>query len=285
MSGNEDNWFPVLTGALLAQKKWSTKTRLAYYYGIKSWHEFSREIQETCRMPPRPTAVVGWLQWQVEQGYSRRTIGVHLTALSWASAWSTSSENSNILLIDDPLIRAWRRVHRRPSRAVKRDAVAPTLDEIGELVQACYVQRQRAGKRRNAVIAARDRAMILLTYYGALRKSEISKLTFGDVVVLKRGLELTFGSGETLILWPQEDVRLCPVDAWRRWINVYASAYASALPSACAFSSVDPSGAISGRPISYHSIRKIFENRCRDAGIRNLNPDLMRIGKQLCTET
>lgn len=78
-----------------------------------------------------------------------------------------------------------------------------------------------------SIIGTRDSAMILSGWFGALRRSEISKLRIGDVSITERGAELTLitpkgnQSGDETVNIPRIPSRICPVSALETWLSRY----------------------------------------------------------------
>jgi integrase len=81
----------------------------------------------------------------------------------------------------------------------------------------------RACRGKNAT---RNRALLLVLWCGALRRSELAALTVGDVAFTDGGVELTVrlsktdvdGQGHTLALPSSADAKACPVQALRAWL-------------------------------------------------------------------
>ena len=77
-------------------------------------------------------------------------------------------------------------------------------------------------------LAARHRAMLLLGFGAALRRSELVALAIGDVTVESRGLSVLVrrgktdqhGRGRTLAIWANpRDPAFCPVTAFEAWMR------------------------------------------------------------------
>lgn len=277
-------WLPLAVAALkTATNQWSANTRIAYSAGIRSWHDWCREWGEPCELPPRIEAVVAWLHWMAEVGqFSRSTILLRLSGLAWADQWARMVPGTDVpSIVHHPLIRAWRRGHaRKPSRAVCHSrALPPSRDELRSLVDGCMVQRVRTGQSRTPATSARDRAMILMLYFGAMRKSELIALRVGDVRTSPRGIEIEFcrsktdqtGQGEIRAILPQSEAIMCAVHAWTTWIELYQPSS----PECPAFVATYR-GQLTSRAFSYQTVDSLLNSRCKDAGIRLISPHQLR---------
>jgi integrase len=121
---------------------------------------------------------------------------------------------------------------------------------------------------------------VLLLYFGAMRKSELAALRVGDVATVSRGIEVTFvrsktdqtGKGEVRAILPQAEAMMCAVHAWHAWLEHYRPPS----PSAPAFVAFARDGTLTPKPLAYQSIDGVITCRCKDAGIRNISPHLLR---------
>jgi len=101
-----------------------------------------------------------------------------------------------------------------------RQKEALTLD----LLRAALLTLQRD---RNALKATRDRALLLLGFAGAFRRSELAALDVGDLRFDRRGLTVTLRRSKTDQVGAGRDVAipvvnvesLCPVRAMREWLE------------------------------------------------------------------
>lgn len=74
----------------------------------------------------------------------------------------------------------------------------------------------------------RDRALLLIGFVGALRRSEIVALTFDDIKFVKEGIEIHLGKsktdqegkGEILPIPYGSNIETCPVRAMQDWLEV-----------------------------------------------------------------
>lgn len=111
-------------------------------------------------------------------------------------------------------------------------------------------------------LGLRNRAMLLIGYGGALRRSELVALNVGDVVeVPERGLKLLVrrsktdqrGDGEEVAIWSATDPDFCPVHAWHAWMAVReAVSEDDAL-----FCGVLKNGRLTGRRLSDKAVERL----------------------------
>jgi len=279
----DEAWYPLALGALLTiSSQWTPNTKLAYQAGMRSWHDWARDYGEPSSMPPRPAAVLAWLHWMAGEGYARSTIYLRLNGLAWADRWCRSVPGDEpYSLLHHPQIKAWKRGFSKQSPLRVRDPMPPTQDELKAIVSACLKARPRKGPYRTPLIASRDRALILLGYYGAMRKSEIVALRVCDIEQTHRGIEINFrrsktdqtGTGETRALFAQDELLMCPVHAWQTWLGHYQPE-SSKLP---AFVGISNGGRrLTGKALGYQAISKIMLHRCRDASVRHISPHQLR---------
>lgn len=113
-------------------------------------------------------------------------------------------------------------IEREQGRRPRRQA-APLLPEALKLVL------QASGE---GPVATRDRALVLLGFGGALRRSELAALDRDEVVSSERGVKLLIrrsktdqvGAGEEVAMVAGKDPALCPRRALESWLAVRGSA-------------------------------------------------------------
>lgn len=280
----EAAWFPLFCAALETMSaSLSESTIRSYQRALSTWRKFCRDFGEPSPMPPRPEAVVSWLEWMELQGLEVATIELRLSGLAWADAWARKgAPGPASKLTDDPYIRAWRRGHRRRRSIAQRQARAPTQSELELMVNACYAPLTgRGGRMPTEMVASRDHAALLVCYFGAMRRSELTALRVADFDLKQGALEVWFarsktdqhGRGEHRALFPQSRRALCPVAAWERWMELYRPPDSS-LP---AFPSFERNQLIATRrhmhPDNwYQKVKRL----CRDAGIPETSPHGLR---------
>ena len=135
-----------------------------------------------------------------------------------------------------------------------------------------------------AAIVARDRAMLLLGFGAALRRSELVALTLGDVeTVPGRGLKLLVrrsktdphGQGHDIAVWANPDEPgVCPLAALETWLAQRHTAPDldwTATPTVRAerplFCAVTKAGRVTGAALSDKAVARLVKQAARDAGL------------------
>jgi integrase len=149
-------------------------------------------------------------------------------------------------------------------------------------------------------LAARHRAMLLIGFGAALRRSEIVALTIGDVVVETRGLTVLVrrsktdqqGKGKRIAIWANHrDPAFCAVAAFEAWMGFRRNGtdvFPGKAPSPAAgqsftgfaggnwrppagsrplFCGVTLGGRIAGAPMSDKVVARLIKQACRHAGL------------------
>jgi len=151
---------------------------------------------------------------------------------------------------------------RRERGVAPRPKTALLVDELRAAVATC-------GERR---IDVRDRALILLGFAGALRRSELVGLDVTDVAFEGEGLVLRLrrsktnqeGELEEVAVLYGSDPQTCPVRALQAWL------IASAISDGPLFRSVDRAGRVSGGRLT----ARIVGERVKKIGARSgLDPE------------
>ena len=115
----------------------------------------------------------------------------------------------------------------------------------------------------------RDRALLLLGFAGALRRSELVGLDVADVtegtdgltVHLRRSKTDQEGAGRTVGIPYGSNPATCPVRAWRAWLEV------SGVAEGAAFRPVDRHGHIGGTRLSAQAVALVLKRHAARAGI------------------
>jgi integrase len=142
----------------------------------------------------------------------------------------------------------------------------------------------RAASVTRAAIVARERAMLLVGFGAALRRSELVALSLGDVeTVPGRGLRLTIrrsktdqhGVGQAIAVWANpQDPGFCPLaalDAWlahrRRAPDLDWTASEAARAERPLFCAVTKAGTVTGVKLSDKAVARLVKQAALDAGL------------------
>jgi integrase len=119
----------------------------------------------------------------------------------------------------------------------------------------------------DTLIGIRDRAIILLGFAGALRRSELVALQVADIESLTDGLRVTIrqsktdqeGEGSVIAIAP--GIAECPAAALRTWLN------AADIADGPIFRSINKAGKISKNRLSDRSVSDIVKAHAAQIGL------------------
>jgi site-specific recombinase XerD len=119
----------------------------------------------------------------------------------------------------------------------------------------------------------RDRALILIGFAGAMRRSELVALDVGDISEVAEGLRIQVrrsktdqqGRGDVIGLMYGSDPDTCPVRSWRAWLE------AAGIDSGAAFRRRGRYGQVTEHRLSADYVLRIVKER---AGAAGLAPEL-----------
>jgi integrase len=159
---------------------------------------------------------------------------------------------------DAPEVQAgWRGIKR--THRTQRRQKSPTRTK---LIRAIV---EELGERR---IDVRDRALLLMGFAGAFRRSELVALDFDDITETDEGLRVTVrrskadqeGAGEVVGLPYGSNPDTCPVRAWRAWLEV------SGITEGPAFRAIDRHDRLSDRRLTAGVVADVVKRRVKAAG-------------------
>jgi integrase len=168
------------------------------------------------QLPASPDMIVRYLE-ECALIHNPRTLVRRVTMLS---QWHKLQNIPNP--VDDPLVKKTlkgiQRMHGRP----KRKALALRLEELDQITAYLTAQKD--------IFSIRNRALILIGFFGAMRRSELAALTWEDItferdgmlIVLPRSKTDQRGEGQRIAIPIGSDGR-CPLRtllAWRQACKV-----------------------------------------------------------------
>lgn len=220
-------------------------------------------------MPADPRTVGAYLA-SLAETHAPNTVRRRLSAIGKAHRFNSLPWNAGDRAIQEPL-RGALRMHGRPTK----QAAALTLALLQCLLDTCDFSA--SGRR--------DRAMLVIGFAAALRRSELVGLKVTDITATHDGLEIRLGrsktdqegKGASIGLPRGAHLRTCPVRAFEEWQQV---AKRSAGPL---FRPVTKGGNIGATALTPYAVTRILTKRAALArvvidGPEQLSAHALRVG-------
>lgn len=232
----------------------ASNTRRAYRAG---WQAFVSWCQESGldALPAEPATVGLFLTDAADKGTKVSTLRVRLVAIAEAHRL-----HGHVLDTRHPAIRdVWAGIRRACGAAPTQKAPA-TSEIVRDLVRAAG---QGTGLR-----VLRDRALVLVGFAGALRRSELVALDVEDLDFRPEGVVLRLrrsktdqeGQGAEVAI-PYGSAELtCPVKALRTWLD------AASIQAGAIFTSVDKAGVVRPHRLSDRDVARTVKRLVQAAG-------------------
>jgi integrase len=204
-------------------------------------------------LPATPAVIAGYLAAGASL-YALSTLRRRLAAIARVHREARLAFDSR-----DPAIRNALRGIARAHALPARQAAALTTPEIRKLVRTC--DTSLAGQR--------DRALLLLGYAGALRRSELVGVDLEHLTFHAAALELLIprskgdpdGEGQRISIGRGRNPETCPVRALEAWLKLSATEFGPV------FRQVKRHGSVEPHRLSAEAVRLILLKRAGLAGI------------------
>jgi integrase len=220
-------------------------------------------------MPATPETVGAYLA-AAGAGYAMPTLRRRVAAIARACRTAGHPLDTKHPAIRETLRGIGRKHGSRPRRSA-----ALTIEEIKTLSEICGTSL--AGKR--------DRALFLLGFAGALRRSELVRLDLEHVVWTRDGLKLVIarsktdkvGIGAEIVIPRGNSECTCPAAALKVWSRD------GKIKTGPLFRKINRGGAVEKNRLSTDAVRQILLKRTEQAGLKQkwsepLSPHSMRAG-------
>jgi site-specific recombinase XerD len=234
------------------------------------WAEFTGWAAERALqvLPADPACVSGYLSDLARHGAKVGTMSRRLSAIRFAHrlrGLPDPCEHARVVAVWEGI----RRTHGAPPE--QATPLMPT--ELFHVLDACPTVKTWRTPGRSAepdLAGARDRALLLVGFVAALRRSELAALQVDHVADHPNGLVLTLPRSKTnqtgeqteLVVLPRAgNPRRCPVTALQTWLA------AAAVATGPAFRGVGKNNKPSARPLHPESINTLIQNAVARAGI------------------
>ena len=235
-----------------ARAEKAAATRRAYrsdFALFRSWCE----TKHISALPAAPETVAAYLAGEANRGTKASTIGRRLAAIRYAHKIVGHEPPTNA-----EVVKATQRGIRRTAGSASSRKAPATADKIVAMV----------GKAGDDVKGLRDRALLLLGFAGAFRRSELVALDIADLQFCDGGLRVVIrksktdqeGQGATIAI--ARGSIACPVEAVRAWIRT------GGIVDGPLFRPVTRTGKISARRLSARAVAELVKAYARRAGLK-----------------
>ena len=233
-----------------ARAEKAVATRRAYrsdFALFRSWCQAKR----VPAVPAAPEAVAAFLAAEADRGAKVATISRRLAAIRYAHKLAGHEPPTNSEAVKATL----RGIRRTAGSAPVRKAPA-TADKVLAMVAEAETDLK----------GLRDRAILLLGFAGAFRRSELVALNVEDLEFCDDGVRVKIrksktdqeGLGATIAITRGSNA--CPVEATRQWLKV------SGISVGPLFCSITRTGKISDRRLSARAVAELVKTNARRAG-------------------
>lgn len=221
-----------------------------------AWAEFEHYAaqQGEPAMPAGPGTVIEYIVALAEAGAKVSTISVKLAAIAWAHRAHAQPDPTVY-----EAVRAVMAGIRRDKRIAPQKKAPVTLDELRAMVGTLDPSTP-AGKR--------DRALLLVGFAGAFRRSELVALDVADVrlngtlkITVRQSKTDQDGAGMVKTIPAIDDPDLDPATAMRAWLD------ASGIKSGAVFRQIDRWGNLRESRLTSQSVALVVKNAAKRAGL------------------
>ena len=195
-----------------ARRAKAANTRRAYMAGVRSWCAWCDQHVLPC-LPASGADVAAFLAAEARRGRSVATIGLRRAAIRYLHLLAGCPVPTGDAQVSETLA------------GINREAAERNRLPAKKLPVRLAVLRQMLDAMGDDLPALRDRALLLVGFAGALRRSELAAMRVEHLEECGKGLMLALprskgdreGRG-VLVPLPFGVTELCPVRALRRWM-------------------------------------------------------------------
>jgi len=244
---------PDLAAAVgYAKAEKSAATRRAYGTDFRLFQAWC-DAKGVGALPASAETVAAYLAHGAGEGAKASTLGRRVAAIRYAHKLASLPTPT-----DSEKVKATLRGIRRTIGAAKVKKAPAVVDRLKAMVRGC--SDTLAGKR--------DRALILLGFGGAFRRSELVALDVEHVTESEEGLRVFIGCSKTdqeaegvTIAVARGSGEACPVAAIRDWLD------ASGIESGPIFRPINKSGVVGADRLTAQSVALVVKAHAERAGL------------------
>lgn len=246
----------------------SESTRRAYRTAWKSFTRFCQQ-HDVPPMPATETVVALYLTKQARR-LRASTLGQHLSAIGHYHK-QRNKENPARSEAVRRVMKGIRRAENEGPRQAK-PLLTPHIKKMVDSLPGSDERPEQSQPEMRWLFGLRNRALLLLGFAGALRRSELAALRKKDLGRRPQGLLITIpesktdqeGEGQSVSIRRIEESRYCPVQALRRWTE------ASGIEEGPLFRGTRQDGSLRPGPISGRTVANVVTNAAERAGLSDL---------------
>jgi site-specific recombinase XerD len=228
-----------------AQASRAKNTRTAYR---SLWKSFVTWRNGNSTLPVSVEEVVNYIAEMALSKYRVATINSSLAAIKHAhtlAGMSSPTDHPDVTTVFDGIRNTYKKVKPTKKQALE-------LEDLSSLVASIP----------DSLVGKRDRALILIGFAGALRRSELVALEYSDIKIGRQKMTITIqssktdqhGDGVSIDIPALENKALCPVTALVEWLK------ASKITSGAIFRMVDRWNAIREAGLTGQSVALILKH-------------------------
>jgi integrase len=235
----------------------SENTKRAYASHFKDFQGFCLD-RGYGSLPATPAAVIDYFTFLADIGAKMSTLQVKAAAISYAHRAAKLDSPMKSIEVQETL-----RGIRRTIGTAQKGKTPITLSELKKLLEGVP----------DSLRGTRDKAIILLGFAGAFRRSELVGLAVSDVtfersravVHVRRSKTDQEGRGMTKTIPVLRDKSVCPVTALRGWLS------SAGITKGAIFRPIDRWGNVSDRMMLDQEVARIIK---KYADLASLDPTL-----------
>ncbi len=235
-------------------------TRAAYRSAVRGWCDWCTQ-HSIAPLPALSHDIAAFLASERDRGQAGNTVRLRAAAIRFMHRAAGLPSPTDTAEVSETLA------------GIRRDAPNPRKKRAATLA----VVRELLTPIPNDLRGLRDRALLLVGFAGALRRSELAAIMLSDLHRADQGFELTLprskGSQTSAVLVPLPYGRtdLCPVQALTRWLEVAGISEGPVfrriwLPPQAVPGGPPPALALGTEAITPRSIGRIVQARASAAG-------------------
>jgi site-specific recombinase XerD len=236
---------------LYASARHAPATRRAYETDFRIFAGWA-SARGLAPLPAHPTTIAAFLASEADAGVAVSTLEHRLAAIRIRHLMAGLEAPTTAEAVRSTLAGI-----RRTRLSRQKQKAPATIDLLDQLLESCD----------DSLHGIRDRALLLLGFAGAFRRSELVAIEYAHLTWETQGLRVLLlhsktdqnGKGEEVAIL--RGTRLCPIEALRAWLAV------AKIIEGPVFRGVLPDDTISSRALSDRSVALIVKRRARAAGL------------------